>query len=65
MTDDRCRHLGAEGSCYCPKCGTKAPHKEGVRCQQDTCPECGAKMLREGSFHYDMLMKKRESLAKR
>lgn len=51
--------LGKGGHCYCPKCQTLTEHNAGIPCQQTTCPVCGAKMLRKGSHHYDLLMKKR------
>jgi hypothetical protein len=31
----------------------------GIPCQDERCPKCGAKMLREGSYHHDLLEKKR------
>jgi len=34
-------------------------HSNGVPCQQERCPNCGAKMLREGSQHHRMLLAKR------
>jgi len=55
--------LGAEGSCVCPKCAHKMAHQAGVPCQQESCPECGAKMLREGSSHYDMWQRKQATKA--
>jgi ribosomal protein S27AE len=30
-----------------------------VPCQEERCPECGAKMLRVGSEHYDRWMAKK------
>jgi hypothetical protein len=38
---------GPGGNCVCPKCGHKEPHQAGKRCIDQTCPECGAKMMRE------------------
>ncbi|MBL7148136.1 MAG: DUF134 domain-containing protein [Nanoarchaeota archaeon] len=37
---------GPEGVCKCPNCGTEVHHKVGVPCYQETCPKCGAKMVR-------------------
>jgi len=51
--------MGSGGNCHCPKCDYQARHRRGVPCQDETCPECGAKLLREGSYHDDLLLKKR------
>lgn len=53
--------LGAEGYCLCPKCGEKIPHRQGVPCQEERCPRCGAKMLREGSKHHQLWEEKRKA----
>ncbi len=54
------RHtMGSGGYCYCPKCGYRAPHKRGIPCQEERCPECGAKLIREGSYHDDLIQKKK------
>jgi hypothetical protein len=34
-------------------------HRRGIPCQDEKCPKCGAKMLREGSRHHELLMEKR------
>jgi len=44
--------MGAAGSCVCPKCGWKAPHRPGVPCLEERCAECGAALVREGSPHH-------------
>ena len=45
-----CRHgvfgRGPAGQCVCPSCNTKVSHQRGTPCAQQTCPKCGAKMLR-------------------
>lgn len=46
--------LGPGGTCVCPQCGTEAPHRNGVPCQQERCPRCGAKLLRKGSHHHQL-----------
>lgn len=33
--------------CVCPKCGHREPHIAGQPCRDQTCPECGTKMIRE------------------
>jgi predicted amidophosphoribosyltransferase len=58
MVIERRHEMGEGGSCLCPKCGTKIPHRSGVPCQEERCPECGAKMLREGSKHHQLLLAK-------
>jgi hypothetical protein len=37
---------GPGGNCVCPKCGHTLPHVAGKRCLDQTCPECGTKMIR-------------------
>ena len=41
------RGAGPSGSCVCPSCGTKVPHKQGNPCYQQKCPQCGTMMIRE------------------
>ena len=38
--------LGPEGDCVCPNCGKRFPHRRGIPCYAETCPECGQKMTR-------------------
>lgn len=52
------QNMGSGGACHCPKCDYRTPHKQGVPCQDEKCPECGAKLIREGSYHDDLLKKK-------
>ena len=52
--------LGTEGNCICPKCGEKVNHLKGQPCQQTVCPKCNTKMLREGSEHHQLLIKKNQ-----
>jgi predicted amidophosphoribosyltransferase len=49
--------LGSGGHCVCPNCGGRIPHRSGVPCQEERCPTCGAKMLREGSTHHRLWKK--------
>lgn len=51
--------MGAGGECICPKCETRIPHQDGVPCHDELCSQCNAKMLRVGSEHYDLWMKKK------
>jgi NAD-dependent SIR2 family protein deacetylase len=52
--------MGAGGFCICPKCEEKIPHRSGIPCQEERCPDCGAKMLREGSYHHQLFKQKHE-----
>jgi hypothetical protein len=60
MTDTQLRRhdMGPGGDCICPKCGSRKPHRDGVPCQQERCPDCGAKLLREGSRHHALWLAK-------
>lgn len=59
MTTKGCRHgLGPDGACVCPECGARVPHRRGVRCEDERCPQCSARMLREGSTHHQLWLKK-------
>jgi len=58
MPDHQHGHMGPTGNCICPKCGTKIPHQKGTPCQEEHCPECGSKMLREGSHHHQLFLEK-------
>ena len=51
--------MGSGGFCVCPKCGQKIPHHRGVPCQQERCPQCNVKMVREGSSHHQLVEEKR------
>jgi len=42
------RSAGPGGSCVCPQCGHKVPHKVGTPCYQMECPKCGTRMTRGG-----------------
>jgi predicted amidophosphoribosyltransferase len=58
---ERLHEMGAGGFCICPKCETRLPHSDGVRCQDERCPKCGAKLLREGSEHWVLWQKKKNN----
>lgn len=53
------QRLGKNGFCICPKCGTKFPHHRGTPCQEERCDKCVAKLLRENSYHHELLKKKK------
>ncbi len=38
---------GPGGSCVCPQCGYREPHKRGVPCINLKCPKCGTGLVRE------------------
>ncbi|MCB0753516.1 MAG: ferredoxin [Ignavibacteriae bacterium] len=50
--------MGKDGFCVCPKCGKKTKHKRGIPCQEEKCPQCGVKLLREGSEHHELWKQK-------
>jgi hypothetical protein len=37
---------GPKGTCVCAACGHQIPHKPGVPCRQEKCPQCGGTMNR-------------------
>lgn len=54
------RHeMGVDGICICPKCDTKTRHTAGIPCQDERCAKCGAKLIRQGSHHHELLLAKR------
>ncbi len=50
--------LGPGGFCVCPKCNIKKLHRQGIPCQEERCPKCCSRMLREGSYHHNLTKKK-------
>jgi len=52
--------LGHGGSCVCPKCGGKIPHRAGIPCREEKCPKCGTKMVREDSYHHQLIEEKKK-----
>jgi DNA-directed RNA polymerase subunit RPC12/RpoP len=52
--------MGSEGFCVCPKCGVKILHRAGIPCREAKCPNCGAKMVREGSYHHQLIEEKKK-----
>ena len=51
--------MGSGGYCICPKCDYRIPHRSGVPCQEERCPNCGVKLMREGSYHHELLLQKK------
>ena len=64
MTVERRHEMGAGGYCVCPKCSEKTQHHDGIPCQEERCPTCGAKLLREGSKHHKLFQQKQEEKRK-
>lgn len=58
IMEQNMQRMGQGGNCICPKCGEKLQHYKGLPCQDMKCPACGTKMLREGSYHHELLQKK-------
>lgn len=59
MPRQRRHDMGAGGTCFCPKCDDRSPHQRALPCQDERCPQCGVKLLREGSQHDQLLRQKR------
>ncbi len=53
------RGMGSGGFCVCPKCDFKKPHESGIPCREEKCPKCGATMVREGSYHHNLIEEKK------
>jgi predicted DNA-binding protein (UPF0251 family) len=53
------RGMGAGGYCICSRCDEKIAHRCGVPFQEEKCPKCGQRMMREGSYHHNKLREKR------
>ena len=51
--------MGAGGNCICVYCDTLFPHTQGQPCKDRLCPKCGKKMMREGSYHHQIYIKKK------
>ena len=60
MVKERRHEMGPGGVCVCPKCEESVAHRKGIPCQEERCPRCGAKMLREGSQHHRLFLEKKK-----
>ena len=60
MKIERRQGMGPEGFCVCPKCGLKTLHRSGIPCRGEKCPNCGVKMVREGSYHHLLIEEKKK-----
>lgn len=58
MPEQQRHEMGTGGHCVCPKCEETIVHQQGMPCQDERCPACGAKMLREGSYHHRLFLEK-------
>jgi len=61
MIQERGHDMGEGGYCICFKCGERIAQQGGSPCQEERCPECGAKMFRESSYHHELLKRKQAS----
>ncbi len=50
--------MGPAGNCVCVKCGETIVHQRGVPCSDEKCPKCGGSMVREESYHHELLKEK-------
>lgn len=60
MKSERSHTMGEGGYCVCPKCDYRVEHQRGVPCQEERCPKCGAKLLREESEHHQLFINKHQ-----
>ncbi len=52
--------MGSGGYCVCLKCGYRKRHEVGVPCMEEKCPHCGKVLMREGSEHYKLALRKKK-----
>jgi predicted amidophosphoribosyltransferase len=54
------RHeMGGSDICICPKCNEEKPHTRGTPCKDERCPTCGAKMVRKGGYHHQLIKERK------
>ena len=46
--------------CICVYCNTKVEHQKAKPCKHNKCPECGKSMMREGSYHHQLYLSKKQ-----
>jgi uncharacterized protein (DUF983 family) len=46
------QHRHEEHICYCPNCGKEIMVEEGVKCREQTCTVCGARMRARETGEY-------------
>jgi predicted DNA-binding protein (UPF0251 family) len=51
--------MGQGENCICIHCGMQVPHIQGQPCKERDCPQCGKKMIREGSYHHQLYLQKK------
>lgn len=51
-------HCKGGGNCLCVKCDLVIPHQKEKPCVNELCPECGGKLIREGSYHHQLYLAK-------
>lgn len=64
MKEENSERMGAGGYCICPKCDKRIPHNQGIPCMDEKCPKCGAKMVRENSYHHRRIVDKKAKASK-
>jgi predicted DNA-binding protein (UPF0251 family) len=52
-----------KGNCICPHCNHLVEHQRGIPCRETECPVCGKKMVREGSYHHQLIIQKKAGKA--
>jgi hypothetical protein len=57
--------MGSSGNCICLGCGSVKAHQSGMPCKNERCPKCGKAMVREGSEHHLLYLKKQEDKGKK
>jgi predicted DNA-binding protein (UPF0251 family) len=45
--------------CICVHCNVRTPHVKGKPCNENVCPQCGKKIMREGSYHHQLYQQKK------
>ena len=60
MQAEQKQGMGPEGFCVCLNCRVKIQHRDGIPCRKEKCSNCGAKMVREGSYHHLLIEEKRK-----